>query len=174
VSENQVLHGDPRHQVEDFRREVLGRAALVVADMGEAMESLVKRMMEFVAAFKRDLLLVGSAGIQIEKTLWTKEGKIQVYWMVDRPTPPDPDLYHVVVDGFVDEALRVSDVPEELRREIGGFLRGMATQFAVLKKHAMIDLRRVSFGNFSSPDFRTLEFDVLLNGRPLRPRDIGW
>jgi len=174
VSENQVLHGDPRHQVEDFRKEVLGRAALVVGEMGCQLERVVRRTMECLAEFKSGLLLVGFKGIQVQKTTWTLDGVIEVTFSVDRPVPPDPDLYHLVVDAFVDDVLSASDVPAELRRELGGMVRGLATQFAVLKKHNMLDLRRVTFEDFRWVEFNVLAFNVLHDGKRLRPRDVGW
>lgn len=172
---SRTMSGESNARLKAFNDEVLGRASQLIADMGQTFELFLRRIVSELDQFKINLLLIGWAGIRFEETKWLTDGQLQMRFSVGRPQPPDPELFHAVVDPYVDDVVGDFDLPAEFQAELGGFLRGLMLQFAVIQKHEQsFDLRSVRF-----EDFRWVEFDTLRcfirNSRGLvTPRDIGW
>ncbi len=175
ASGRRVLNGEPEHKIREFADEVLGRAHLVIQDMGHEIDRLARRLLDLLDHVRYEHLMITLSGVRFHQTRWLTDGQIEILFTIDVPQPPDPELFHAVIDPFVDDVCEGLDVPADVRAELAGFVKRMAMQFAVIKRHAAdVDLRRITFDDFAWAGARTLRFKIKHAGRPLLPRDIGW
>jgi hypothetical protein len=177
MAEYQVLASEPRHRVDAFVDEMLTRGRAAVADLGPALERLLRDMVEQFQAFRARHALLTLDAVRFEWIRWLRdEGVLVIEFSADpHATPPrDPAWQRdAVVDAFVDEVVGRA-VPTALRDEFGQFARGMVWQFAALRKDAPIDLARVAFERIRWIDDRHLAIGLTHRGAPLRPRPVGW
>jgi hypothetical protein len=174
-AQNGLRLGDPGHKVREFNAEVLGRAAEMVSEMGHEFDKALRRIVEHLGQFKQELLLIGWSGIRFAETKWLVDGQLEMRFMVDRPVPPDPELFHAIVDPFVSDVVEQFELPSDFRDELAGFVKGLMLQFAVIKKHVpSFDLRAVRFERFAWTSYDVLRCEINYAGKKLLPRDIGW
>lgn len=176
MAEYEVLHQEPRHRVDEFVDEMLGRARLTVAAMGPAFERLLREMVAQFQAFQARHYLLTLERVRFEWMRWTRDGHLVIEFTPDglAAPPADPPLRHQVVDAFVDDVVGRA-VPDALRGEFSQFVRGMVQQFALLKKHALaLDLGAVEFDRLEWLTDRQLAIRMTHHGQPLVPRDVGW
>ncbi len=176
MAEYEVLHAEPRHRVDEFVDELLGRARLVVVAMGPALERLLREMVGQFQTFQARHYLLTLERVRFEWVRWTRDGHLVIEFVADgvAAPPADPALRHQVVDAFVDDVVGRA-VPEALRGEFSQFVRGMVHQFAVLKKHALaLDLDAVAFDRIEWLTDRQLTIRMTHHGQALLPREVGW
>ncbi len=175
ASGNRVMNSEPSHRLKEFNDEVLGRAAMMVAEMGHEFDKALRTIVEQLAQFKQELLLVGWSGIRLRDSMWLTDGQLQLRWMVDRPVAPDPELFHAIIDPFVEDVVGQFELPADFRDELAGITKGLMLQFAVIKKHVVgFDLRAVRFERFGWAAYDVLRCEITYRGERLLPRDIGW
>jgi hypothetical protein len=175
LAELQVLQGEPRHKVETFVDEVLERSRQVVAQAGTAFEGLLRDIIASFQAFRQAHMLITLDRVRFQWIRWTPDGKLLIGFglgpgMIDKDMPR-----HAVVDAFVDDVVGRS-VPDELRQEFAGFVRGMVNCLAMLKKwHLDLDLEALRFDRpYWHGDDRTLVIGMRHHGRPLGHREARW
>lgn len=166
---------DQDARVNEFKREVLGRASDLIGEMGQTFDVFLRRVVDQLAQFKCEYLLIGWSGIRFAETKWLLDGQLQITFSVDRPMPPDPELFHEVVDPYVDDVVGDFDLPADFKAELAGFLKGLMLQFAVIRKHEpQLDLRWIAFEDYRWVEANVLRCYITHRGRRLVPRDIGW
>lgn len=162
-------------RVNAFKDEVLGRAHDLIQEMGHEFERVLRRLVEQLQQFKEQYLLIGLSGVRFAETMWLLDGQLQLRFMIDRPVPPDPELFHAVIDPYVDDVVEDFDLPSDFKQELSGFLKGLMLQFAVIRKHEQhVDLRQIRFEDFRWVEANVLRCHIRYRGKVLTPRDIGW
>ncbi len=179
VIERSLPHGldsEPRHKIDDFVKEVLGRTSLVVNEMSKAFERMLHDVVTRLVALKEDDPTLDLRALKFEYVRWTPDGKMIMEFaqsLRDGGQNDGPRARHQVIDEFV-ESVVGRTVPEEMNEEFKQFMRGMIMQFAVLKKHnASISLGDISFDNVRWHDGKIV-MDVARDGRPFGRRDARW
>jgi hypothetical protein len=175
MAEYQVLASEPRHRVESFVDEMLTRGRAVVADLGPALERLLRDMVEQFRSFQAKHYLLTLDDVRFEWIRWLRdEGTLVIEFSADSHAshPNEVGQRDAVVDAFVDDTVGRT-VPVSLRSEFTQFARAMVWQFAALKKDAPIDLARVTFERIRWIDDRRLAIGLTHRGAPLRPRPVG-
>jgi hypothetical protein len=176
MAEYQILRSEPRHRIDDFVDELLARAREVIADLGPALERLLRDMVAQFQTFRERHYLITLRDVRFEWVRWTPDGRLVIEFSADPTLPrkPDPpELRHVVIDAFADGVVGRT-VPEDLRGEFRQFLRGLVHQFAALKKHAPVDLPLIAFDRVEWLTDRRLAIRMTHRGRPFLPQDVGW
>jgi len=139
--------------------------------MGTALEALLRAMATEFATFRDRNYMITFEGVRFEWTRWTNQGDILIEFSVGQVLPqanPEDRPRHEVIDEYVDAVVGAS-VPEELRAEFGGFLRGLIMQFGLLKKHNNLSLRGMTFERPAWLGDRVLKIAVKHDGRPFVP-----
>lgn len=166
-----ILHSEPQYKIRDTVEEFLGRSRLVIRDMGLTLERLLRAMIAAFGAFQERHDLATLDGVRFEWIRWTNHGDLVIEFSVGQARPPadhEDRPRHVVIDAFVDDVVGRT-VPESLREEFAGFLRGLVVQFGLLAKHNQMALRRVAFGRPAWSGDRVLTMAVTHHGRPFTP-----
>lgn len=173
MAEYGVLAGEPRHKVDDFVDEVLTRTREVIAEVGPALEQLLRDMIAQFHTFRAHHYLITLQDVRFEWVRWTREGQLVVEFSADPALPHmDDDVpRHESVDDFVDGVVGRT-VPEDLRDEFAQFTRGMVMQFAVLKKNRALTLRDIAFGTPVWHSDRQLVTKMTYQGEPLCPQGV--
>lgn len=165
-----VLHGEPQYKVRELVADFLGRSRLVIHEMGEQIEPLLRAMATEFDAFRERNLMILLDGVRFEWVRWTAAGvliEFSVGAVLPQADPADRER-HAVIDDYVDGIVGAS-IPEGLRAEFAGFLRGIVMQFGLLKKHNNVSLREFTFGRPQWVSERVMKFEVKWKGRPFVP-----
>lgn len=173
MSEYEVLHAEPRYQVDDFVDEVLWRTRNVIAEMGMKFENLLRDMMRQFDAYRQRNYLIVLDGVHFAQTRWMTDGTVRVDFAIGAHKTDDEFLRHAVIDEFVDSIVQ-RYVPTALRNEFSGFFRTMVTQFAALKKHSTMLLSGFTFDDVQWASESQLSFTVRYHGSPFIPSMVRW
>jgi len=147
VAEYSILAGEPRYKVDHFVDEILTRTREVIAEVGPALEQLLRDMVAQFNTFRERHYLITLQDVRFEWVRWTRDGKLIIEFSADPAMAHKPEDVprHESVDAFVDGAVGRA-VPEDLQEEFAQFARGMVMQFAMLKKSRPLTLRDIAFG----------------------------
>jgi hypothetical protein len=164
-----ILQSEPQHKIADFVDEMTERARDVIAVLGPEMQGMLRDLLSSFRVFLDAHYCITFKDVRIVETRWLKEGRLLITFALGANPDPTPFARHIIVDDFVDDTL-AKFVPEEFRDEMSGFIRAMVYQFAMMKKHSGIDLRRITFATVQWPNERQVLIPINLDGRPLAPR----
>jgi hypothetical protein len=165
-----ILHSEPQYKLREVVDEFLGRSRLVIHEMGEEFEKLLRGMSEEFDAFRQGNYLILLDNVRFEWIRWS-EGGIRIEFSVNAVLPPaDPEdrPRHAVIDDWVDGIVGVT-MPEGLRAEFAGFVRSLIVHFGLLKKHNNVSLKDFTFSRPGWFGERVLKIEVLHQGRPFVP-----
>ncbi len=172
MSEFQVLHGEPRHKVNDFVDEVLGRWQQVETDLHTELVQLIQRLADSMLKLKEGNKAVTG---RIERIAWLENGKLMIRLATDGLRYAAERENHQL-DRYVNKALEAwPTATKEIRQEIADLLRGFVTQLGVIAKHnPSVRLRRIAFGAPQAWGDDVLFVQLLHEDRPFGPLEARW
>jgi hypothetical protein len=168
-----VLDSEPRHKVEDFVKEMLGRRKAVIEDMRPALQELIVGLLTTIEGMKERDPLIDLGRVRVEETKWTKDGRL-VLWLSTLGLLDSIVSDRYYIDDLVAELVDKNDHVKETSGEVAQFISAMIDQFAFIKKHDIeTDLTKITFENMKWVDQR-LVFDIKYNGEPFSPKEARW
>jgi hypothetical protein len=173
MAEYEVLHGEPRYKVDTLVGEVLERTRRVITEMGPRLEGLLRDMIEQFHSFRARNYLITFDDVHFAQARHMQDGHILIDFLIGEHEPAPDFLRHAVIDAWVDDVVQ-RHVPESLRNEFSGFMRGTITQFAALTKHAPVSLRAFTFDRIEWAGERTLSIAIKYRGEPFTPQTVRW
>jgi len=162
MAELEVLHSEPRHKVEAFAAEMLGRRHATIQSMRESLKSLVTGICEQFEKIKLQIPRMDLNQVVFAETKWTKEGYLDI--SIGYGQMPDGEArYHV--DELVMEIVERNARLMGIRDELAQYISGMVDQFSVLKdRYPLADLKGVMFTDFKWMDGHLL-FQIRHHGQ---------
>lgn len=150
MAELEVLHAEPRHKVEAFAREMLGRRHATIQQMRDSLTSLVTGICESFEKIKVQIPAMDLNQVIFAETKWTKDGYLDI--SIGYGQMPDGEArYHI--DELVMDIINRNNRLMGIRDELAQYISGMVDQFSVLKdRHPLIHLNGITFTDFKWMD----------------------
>lgn len=150
MAELEILYAEPRHKVEAFAAEMLGRRHATIQSMRESLKSLVTGICEQFEKIKLEIPRMDLNQVVFAESKWTTDGYLDISIGYGQ-LPDDLARYHV--DELVMEIVERNVKLMSLRDELAQYISGMIDQFGVLKqRHPLCDLKGVTFTDFKWMD----------------------
>jgi hypothetical protein len=70
-----VLHSEPRHKVDEFVNEIIGRRGEAIQELGPELARVVSAFVDQFAAMKKQNPAITLRSIRFERMRWTAEGR---------------------------------------------------------------------------------------------------